>query len=371
MKRILISLLVLLCSNFTTQAQQALSNIFSSEKITFPVNGSVFQMDNSDLNTHVFKFSGQTTSNFNLRFSLYKQTSAGAFTIEAAYNNIPLTYKSCASGGCTDGVRLFDYTGSTNLTKGWYRIVVYREYQSFLFTSIIRSVTKSVVDFGVGDVYFIAGQSNASGWFWNDEFNNQDNAISTTGETAKSSPMARTLTFKEDNVGQSSFAKAISKGIPYNSKLIDNPDINFNELRNPATPSTATAAESGRINIYPNGYNSWAYGPLAYKMATNNSDGGNKFSGIPSLWFNCAVGGTSINTGMGYNSWQNNPDNETSLQGKLDYTIFNFGGAFGAKAVLWHQGEYDHLGYLKAPSSNSDYITDYKNGLSKIIEYSR
>jgi hypothetical protein len=178
MKRILYSLMILLCISISTKAQLALFNLYGSEKVTFPINGSVFQMDAGSSNTHKFRLAGQSSNNTATLFSLFKRETENSYTLVSGYNNVPITYKACPSGGCADGIRLFDYVG-TDLPKGWYRIVIYRQYQPFIFSTFFRTVTKNVVDFGVGDVYFIAGQSNASGFGWKV---GGDNTISTNGE---------------------------------------------------------------------------------------------------------------------------------------------------------------------------------------------
>ncbi|MBK6978236.1 MAG: hypothetical protein IPH28_15055 [Cytophagaceae bacterium] len=326
-------------------------------------------MDNSNNDSHQFRFAGQTSSTYSLNFSVFKRSSTGGYVLVPQYNNISLTYQPCPGNVCADNIKIFNYVGSTNLGKGFYRIVVYRQYSNLLFNTIARKVTKCVVDFGVGDVYFIAGQSNASGWYWRDDKDQNgnyflDNTISTTGEITKSSPMARTLNFKGDNGGMNGGGQSISKGIPYESNTENS--LIFQELIIPATPTSASDQDNNRINIYPNGYNSWVYGPLGYKIATNNIDGGGKYEGTPSLWFNTAVGGTTINQGTGFNSWLDNPTNPSSLIGKLDYTLLNFAGPFGAKAVLWHQGEYDHLSYLSG-SKSSNYKMNTIQGYLKLL----
>lgn len=339
-------------------------NIFSSDRVTFPVDGAVFQMNSSG--NHSLRFVGQSlVSTGSLAYTLWKRNGDGDndWIIVSGHNNINIPISNFTSVSGETG-RLFHYTVG-NLDKGWYKLKVHKYLKLSIFSSIFRSLTKHEVQFGVGDVYYVAGQSNASGWYWNSN-TALDNAISTTGEAGKSSPMVQTLKWAGDERYQPGGAeKALTKGIPYKGG-----DHEFVPIVNKEIPGDLNQIESSRINIYPNGYNSWAYGPLGYKIATRNETG-HKFSGTPTLWFNCATGGTSVNPGMNYPSWMDNPGNPASLIGKLDYTLLNFAGPFGAKAVLWHQGEYDNLGYLNNPGGHPNFHNEYKNKLSQIIQWTR
>lgn len=366
MKKSFIFLMLFFCYSNETTAQSEASkffNIFSSEKVTFPVYGAVFQMNNSG--NHNLKFVGQSfVSTGSLAYTLWKKNGNGDndWVVVSGHNNINIPAANFVPVSGETG-RLFHYTIG-DLDRGWYKLKVHKYLKLSIFSTIFRNLTKHEVQFGVGDVYYVAGQSNASGWPWSASW---DNAISTTGEIGKSSPMVKTLSFKEDKRLDPIFDAIIpiSKGIPYKGG-----EHEFIPIVNKEIPGDLNQIDNQRINIYPNGYNSWAYGPLGYKIATKN-ESDHKFSGTPTLWFNCATGGTSVNQAMGYPSWMDNPYSSNSLIGKLNYTLLNFAGPFGAKAILWHQGEYDNLGYLNNPASHANFHNEYKNKLSQIIDWTR
>jgi NPCBM/NEW2 domain len=114
--------------------------------------------------------------------------------------------------------------------------------------------------------------------------------------------------------------------------------------------------------MYPNGYNSWYWAPLGHKIANN--------LGKPTLWFNCASPATSLQDGsLVINSWSRNMNNNNSLAGKFRQTLQSFSGPFGAKAVLWHQGESDHEGLLGSQGGFSP--LNYKTKLESLIDFSR
>jgi hypothetical protein len=358
MKKILFFSVAMLCLLKMVNGQ--------TEIITYPTEGSVFQANS--FGVFQIAFGGQVKNTNPMFYRIEKRNGANSWQVIVNDASLSTNF-SVLTGGIGRG--LFSTTYNSNLSKGWYRLSIYRKWNNWFGLNTVRSI-KHQVQFGVGDIYFIAGQSNASGWYWNDTFSGLDNAISTTGESDKSSPMSRTITYQNDNTGQGQnegVLLPITKGIPYNNSQSDL-SINFSELKISPIAASASAQNGNRINIYPNGYDSWAYGPLGYKMATNEIDGGDKYAGTPSLWFNAAVGGTSINQGIGFTSWLDNPFSSSSLIGKLDYTLLNFAGPFGAKGVLWHQGEYDHLVYLNGLKS-ATYTNDYSVGLSQIIEWTR
>ncbi|MGL4631980.1 MAG: NPCBM/NEW2 domain-containing protein, partial [Leadbetterella sp.] len=277
-------------------------------------------------------------------------------------------------GGNEIGRGIFAINDNTDLTKGWYRITLYVKKGPYRFA-------RHKVEFGVGDVYFIAGQSNAAGYgsgnydLQNTAISDRDNTVSTILNNNNSSPMARVLDNKANeqmiNPNLNNPQKRVDFGIPYK--------VSFKEFKN-GTVADPVGNSTDRVCIYPNGYNSWYWAPLAHKLANPNNS--HKYSGTPTLWFNVASPSTALqdNGLSAINIWDINPTlNSTSrasflsrpfvntLMGKFKNTLETFAGPFGTKGVLWHQGESDHEGI----SGNLITPSGYQNSLNTIIRKSR
>ncbi|MCD8538327.1 MAG: hypothetical protein LRY55_00100 [Leadbetterella sp.] len=129
--------------------------------------------------------------------------------------------------------------------------------------------------------------------------------------------------------------------------------------------------------MYPNGYNSWCWAPLGYLFATNGGNTTQKYNGTPTLWFNAASAGSAMvdlnnELSHNYNAWSRSPGSENSVYAKLGNTLRNFGSVYGAKAVLWTQGETDAARLWINNATDDNIILDnYTTELNKIIGYSR
>jgi NPCBM/NEW2 domain len=350
--------------------------IAQTEIITFPTEGSVFQANSSG--TFQITFGGQVKNSNAMFYRIEKRN--GNNNWQEIVNDVSIiTNFSALTGGIGRGI--FSTTNSTNLSKGWYRLSLYRKWYNWFGTNTVRSI-KHQVQFGVGDVYFIAGQSNASG-YGGSNYNIQgtagglDNTVSSILNNTNLSPMARILQSKisEQMVGLGGLnlpQKFIELGIPYKT--------GFSEFKNGIVANPANPSE--RVPVYPNGYNSWCWAPLAHKIA--NPSGSHKYSGTPTMWFNVASPSTVLqDNGLAdLNIWNINPTinaasrldflgrafNQT-LMGKFKQTLETFAGPFGAKGVLWHQGEADHDAIMNKNTYVT--VTGYQTSLTNIINESR
>jgi hypothetical protein len=149
MKRFILVFMALLCFLFNCNSQV--------NRINFPLEGSVFQQSGPVLTnqTATIAISGQIKDNPGLRnwkYSIKKKTGDNTFTsISADFRDV--SYTSNENG---DGNEMFHEPNFT-LFKGWYKITLF--YRRFGKDYIAHTV-----EFGVGDVYYVAGQSNAAGY---------------------------------------------------------------------------------------------------------------------------------------------------------------------------------------------------------------
>jgi hypothetical protein len=349
-----------------------------TEIITYPTEGSVFQANSSG----VFQvtFGGQVKNSNPMFYRIEKRNGANSWQVIVNDASLSTNF-SVLTGGIGRGV--FSTTHNSNLSKGWYRISIYRKWNNWFGLNTVRSI-KHQVQFGVGDVYFIAGQSNSSGYGGSNYHvqsvsGGSDNTVSSIMNNANHSPMARVLNIRNNEQmiepALNNPQRIINYSIPYKT--------GFSEFKNGTLANPTKDSESSeRVVIYPNGYNSWYWGPLAHKIA--NPTGSHIYSGTPTMWFNVGSPSTAlqdngldivniwnINTSLNAaqrTSFLNRSFNQT-LMGKFKQTLETFAGPFGAKGVLWHQGETDH----EAITDNNSNVSalGYQTSLNEIINKSR
>lgn len=223
------------------------------------------------------------------------------------------------------------------VSKGWYRLEIGTGGPATI-------VSTASVKFGVGDVFVIAGQSNAQG------------VLNTSNTWAVPS----TSGFPEWLVGV---------------------NLNWGCLPTyPPSPNFVTITGLNRIS--PTGNNSWCYAVLGKKISDANS-------GMPVAFFNTAYGGSSIlnwyESSLGNlttNAYLNNQyclasglsSDPNYFKGQPYRTLKNalnyYASLFGVRALLWHQGETD-----ADPNANSSLRTTntqtYKDRLQQVISQSR
>lgn len=368
------------------------------DRINFPVEGTVLQRNSSD--NAVFRFGGQVKRNKTFYFSIRKKVG------DNSYNSINADQRTITLGNSTpEGGKVYFVNQSSGgdlvLGKGWYKLTLF--YRSGIFN---RKKICDTKEFGVGDVYFIGGQSNAAGFGgvnmtgfgggtnWN-AIGSSDNCISTSG-SSDYSDLVRVYSNRQHENNETAEPQSINplrgpgftqpqriakNGLPYKTDDINGLGVIKNEF-SIFKNGNLTNPDANRVPMYPNGYNSWCWAPLGYKFATVNND---KYAGVPTIWFNAAASGTSMVDARlpnpfinDYNAWGRNFYGSNSLAVKLATVIRNYGSVLGAKAVLWCQGENDTGGIAfsnKLPDGvypGDDYIlNNYQNVLNNLINFSR
>jgi len=265
--------------------------------IKFPVNRSVFQRDaNNQAEIYI----------------------AGNFTQKLDYIEAKLVPVQVGQGVATDWVKISDkpnngsFVGKIKGIGGWYSL----QLRALLNGQIIAQQTISRV--GIGEVFVIAGQSNAEG--------------------------------KPEYGAHSSLDDRVNSLNYLNDVVLDEtpPFSEFSHL-------------DATTNIAPRGVSAWCWGELGDKLA-------NKLN-VPILFFNVAYGGTTIQNWFesandiqtkhityGWNLPKYAP--YTNLRIVLQYYI----NQLGLRAVLWHQGESE---------TSLTTETYYRESLLNIINQSR
>ena len=192
------------------------------------------------------------------------------------------------------------YYGSLNVSGGWYDI----EVRLWNGTTLIGN--SSVQRIGIGEVFLIAGQSNATG----------DEGLKKQGNYG---PMAN-----DDRVSIVNY----SIPFPTNYGNIVLPRAEFSHL-----DSTFTIA--------PFGVSAWCWGALGDTLT--------KKLNVPIAFFNAGWSGTGII------AWEKSAMDSTATPfnfytmprgmpyGNLRAALQFYAAQFGVRAVLWHQGETDNL----------------------------
>lgn len=311
-------------------------SVAQSVQLSYPIDRSVTQRNSSDQAT--VTIAGQVTggSSSISSYQLYYRTAvldaSGSATSTTGWSSLGMQ-----SNG--------SYHTSPTFSKGWYRLDM-GVYNSFSGSIVVAASVK----FGVGDVFMIAGQSNAQG----------------VGDS-NSWTVPATNGFPEWVVGVNTYWSC--------EQLLPNMPI-FSTI-------------TGFNKIGPNGNNSWCYAVLGKKISDANG-------GMPVAFFNSGYGGSSILNW--YNSSTNTPSNQaytgnqtcffpvggssTDDKGRTaDYynglpyltlknTLNLHGSLFGTRALLWHQGETD-----ADPTRNAGDRTtskqDYKDRLQQVISKTR
>ncbi len=243
----------------------------------------------------------------------------------------------------TNGGGLKGFYASESLPKGWYKIEYHHEWKYWFGLKTASRMIESK-EFGVGDVYFVAGQSNASGYNAPEDVVNTFSSDNTNNQQTDNS-ITRTFNFLNNTENT-----AISKGLPQDG---------FVQL-----------IKSG-IPIYPNGIASWCWAPLGNEIANKTN--------TPTLFINLAKPNSSLLydwVGFDRNNqaFRFDKNSSTTLIGKFYQTLGFYGNILGAKSVLWHQGERDSqiLAGIESPDRlPSDITNKYNSYLGELIDNSR
>ena len=307
--------------------------------ITLPLDRTVLQRNDIGNGSATVVIAGQITeppnpgilpTNFTVKYRLVPVSKTGTLGTIPPWTNI---------GSSTPYGGVF-YT-TTTANTGWYQLQV----GAFdpIYGGGTPSLTGSVL-VGVGEVVFIAGQSNAQGT----DYGTND-AVSTTYYDCVNS-------INDDQFCRSTFA------FPNIQKI-----------------------ESNRI-ITPNSNRSaWGFHYLGKQIVDGLTSG----SVTPVLFFNAGSTATSVGnwnrTAYDPNAisrlalqngdtccaqkpiWPNSDGPQGQPYKGLKTSLNYFGGMFGARGVIWHQGETETIRKDSNPSYNSDYV----NRLNYVIAKTR
>jgi Carbohydrate esterase, sialic acid-specific acetylesterase len=215
------------------------------------------------------------------------------------------------------------FYGSLNVSGGWYDLEV-RHWNGTILLG-----TASIQRIGVGEVFLIAGQSNATG----------DEGLKNQGNYG---PMAN-----DDRVSIVNY----TVNYPTNYGGIVLPRAEFSHL-------------DSTFNISPFGVSAWCWGALGDTLT--------KRLNVPIAFFN---GGWS---GTGSNAWRESANDTTATPfnffsmprgmpyGNLRASLHFYAAQFGVRAVLWHQGETDNVQEV----NRDNYGINLKTVITKSREHS-
>ena len=217
------------------------------------------------------------------------------------------------------------FKGKITMPKGWYKL----EVRVLKLSTLQLLETNYINKVGVGDIFVIAGQSNASG------FSYQDAPTPVKEYYSWSSPL--------DKIN-----------------VVNREESNTTDLFMPSFEKLEKWKK-----IAPKGQASWYWGKAAYEIAL--------FKNQPMTYFNAARAGTTItnwyNSSLGYSTNSiyggfSLSEIYTHLRNSLNF----YGTMFGVRAVLWHQGESDNEG---PPQNNYTSESTYRDQLKEVIKKTR
>ena len=227
-----------------------------------------------------------------------------------------------------ENVDNLSFQGSILFEGGWYKLEIRAvKDDDVLFETSIERV-------GIGEIFVIAGQSNAQG--------------EGTSINAKSANDDRVNAFLPNYFNPNSFNY---ENIPPYFDKVSFVKINAN------------------TNIGPGGYSAWAYGELGDMLVSR--------LGVPVLFFNAANSGTtsgnwanSTTGNLVYNDLTRDQYGNLlpilekgSPYRMLQVTIQSISNLLGFRAILWHQGEFDS--FLNVNPNT------YFSNMLRVIEKSR
>jgi hypothetical protein len=216
--------------------------------ITLPINGSVFQQNIAGNATVYFTaYDKESYSESKIFYRIYDTvTNTYVVNLTAFTKTFPNTNTTPNTTG------LKGFISSQSLPKGWYRLDYIHKWKFLGIIDCIDVCDKR--EFGVGDVYFAAGQSNASGY--NESDDNLINYSTDIVDNQGDNKMVRAMQIGIDRSGTTpnnpNAQTPISRGLPYGNE-------EFKQLTRDASP------------IYPNGVSSWCWAPLGNKFANETN----------------------------------------------------------------------------------------------------
>lgn len=283
----------------------AKSNLYAQIKLTHPLTRAVYQRNQSNEATlYIAGSYAQKTTKIEAR------AIARPMTPSQGTSTAWTTIKTNPSGGL--------FYGSLIVKGGWYNIQV----RAWRDTTLVGK--DSIERVGVGEVFVIAGQSNACGV---EDIRLQGNY----------GPQAN-----DDRV---SFVNYINWW-----------DVGYYDIMLPM-PVFQHADSTSRIA--PFGISAWCWGAFG-DLLTNRLN-------VPVAFFNAARSSTAIET---WSSTANDPGYSPPYfiylppgmpYGNLRLALNFYAAQFGVRAVLWHQGESDNI----TSTSREDYAIRLNNVIKK------
>lgn len=276
---------------------------FGQIAITFPSDRVVFQRDNSNNATlNIAGYFSGCVDRIEARF-VPRVAGQGIATPASGWQTI----QTSPLGG--------NFYGSMVVTGGWYKL----EVRSILDNTETGSSTIEHV--GIGEVFVVAGQSNATGG------DSNANGPGSTDDRVSS------VNFQNVNNNYPGVA-------PYSAIKLPCPEFVHLDA------DTKTA---------PFGNYAWCWGAFGDELV--------KKINVPVMIFNAGWSSTGIR------NWQEtiNSNNVTTSEfsytfpaglpfGHLRLALNNYVAQLGVRAVLWHQGETDNL----ANRTETDYLKDIR-----------
>ena len=294
--------IVILCFNSTF--------INAQVSITYPTSRAVFQRNNS--NQSPVYIAGNYTA---FTDKVEARAIARPMTPSQGITTTWVTIQNNPSNGY--------YYGTLNISGGWYDI----EVRCWNGTTLLGN--SLVQRIGVGEVFLIAGQSNATG---DEDLRNQRNY----------GPMAN-----DDRVSIVDYAIPF----PTNYGSVNLPRAEFSHL-------------DSTFRIAPFGVSAWCWGALGDTLT--------KKLNVPIAFFNAGWSGTGI-TAWGRTAMDSTatPFNFYTMPrgmpyGNLRAALQFYVAQFGVRAILWHQGETDNL----AETTRNTYGDFLKTVILKSREHS-
>ncbi len=280
--------------------------IFSQLKVTMPVERSVFQRVNNVASIHI---------GGNILYHA-DQIQAKLTPIQGGQAIDWKQINTSIKGG--------QFIGElTYVTAGWYKL----EVRAMLNGNQIGDIS-TVSKVGVGEVFIIAGQSNAQGGrppmggFWDNTYYGAN----------------------DDRVNCIDFFDFTE------ASLLPFPKI------------TQLKAET---NISPHGQASWCWGLLGDRIT--------KELNCPVLFFNAAAGGSRIEQWAqsargepAYNFYLERPAPEGWPYAFLQKSLNYYASLYGLRSIIWHQGEED----AAINTSGNKYKTDLATVITKSRQHS-
>jgi NPCBM/NEW2 domain/Secretion system C-terminal sorting domain/Carbohydrate esterase, sialic acid-specific acetylesterase len=363
-KIIMAWIIMSLALSFQTYAQSA--------RITYPIDGQILQQNpNSTILIDIvfqldyFSLTNELSMCQNYSY-IYKIEQ-----IDIQTGNIitstPRNWTTLSSSQWSLGS--IDFKGfkeNISLAKGWYKITLGTYCNNPGGDGSVNYVPLTSTKFGVGDIYFVAGQSNASGF----DYNNFDNTQNYKSDySVNNKDAVRMIKFKHtgnnnktydgDGNGNANQNQRMI-GLPFNNTSFNNDQVNIQPFlpgvydRSFAYKNLKNGNLTDMERIYPRGAGSWYWAYFADKISGNDT---------PVLIMNYAVPNTSTS------EWQSNTDQGIRFSKGLRL----HGYQNGVKSILWHQGEADifNMRNITDATIRSTQLDNFKTNLNAIISNSR